>query len=138
MTNNEMDHLIEKHFAYEAAHDLEGVMSTFTDDVEHDVVGFPPGPQRGTAAVRSFYGQLFSLLTQEEYKPLRRYYGPDSLVDEVLYTGVVDGHLVGLDTKKGPATFRLLHVLEFRDGKISRENIWQDSDAIRVQLGSGA
>jgi uncharacterized protein len=130
-----MDRLIADHFGYEAADDVEGVMSTVTDDIEHDVVGFPAGPQRGKEAVRAFYEQLFALLKQEGYEPLRRYYGPDSLVDEVLYTGVIDGRLVGLDGRQGRATWRLLHVLEFRDGKIARENIWQDVDAIRAQLG---
>jgi hypothetical protein len=28
----------------------------------------------------------------------------------------------------------MLHVMEFREGKISRENLWQDFDAIRQQL----
>lgn len=134
MTNDEMDRLLEQHFAFEAADDIEGVLSTFTDDIEHDVVGFPPGPQRGKEAVRAFYEQLFHMIEQVGYEPLHRYHGPDTLVDEVLYTGVVDGRLVGLEGSKGPATYRLLHILEFRDGKIARENIWQDVDAIRAQL----
>jgi len=32
--------LIDEHFAYEAADDVDGVMSTLTDDIEHDVLGF--------------------------------------------------------------------------------------------------
>lgn len=132
-----MDRLLEQHFAFEAADDIEGVLSTFTDDVEHDVVGFPPGPQRGKDAVQAFYEQLFLLIEQVGYQPLHRYYGPDTLVDEVLYTGIVDGRLVGLEGRRGPATYRLLHILEFRDGKIARENIWQDVDAIRAQLTEG-
>jgi ketosteroid isomerase-like protein len=138
MTPEEMDRLIDDHFAYEAADDVDGVMSTVTDDIEHDVVGYPPGPQQGKAAVRAFYEQLFALLKQEGYEPLRRYYGSDSLVDEVLYTGIIDGRLVGLDGKQGRASWRLLHLLEFRDGKIARENIWQDVDAIRAQLEGAA
>jgi hypothetical protein len=31
-------------------------------------------------------------------------------------------------------TFRLMHVCEFRDGRISRENVWMDVAAIVAQL----
>jgi uncharacterized protein len=134
MTPEEMDRVIEEHFGYEAADDVEGVMSTVTDDIVHDVVGFPAGPQHGKEAVRAFYEMLFGLLKQEGCQVLHRYYGNDMMVDEVLYTGHVDGAIVGVEGRSGRATWRLLHVLEFRDGKIARENIWQDVDAIRVQL----
>jgi predicted ester cyclase len=39
----------------------------------------------------------------------------------------------GLDGRTGHVSFRLLHVLEFRDGKISRENVWSDVAAIAAQ-----
>jgi len=138
MTPEQMDRVIEQHFAYEAADDVDGVMSTMTDDIVHDVVGFPGGPQRGREAVRAFYEMLFSVLKQESYEVLHRYYGTNTMVDEVLYTGHIDGAIVGLEGRAGRATWRLLHVLEFRDGKIARENIWQDSLAIRAQLEGDA
>jgi ketosteroid isomerase-like protein len=134
MTPAEMDRLIEEHFAYEAADDVEGVLSTVTDDIVHDVVGFPGGPQHGKEAVRAFYEMLFAVLKQERYEVLHRYHGTDVMVDEVLYTAHIDGAMVGLEGQAGRASWRLLHVLEFRDGKIARENVWQDVDAIRTQL----
>jgi hypothetical protein len=33
-------------------------------------------------------------------------------------------------------SFRLLHVWEYRDGLISRENVWLDGDAIARQLAT--
>jgi len=122
MTPEQMDRVIEQHFAYEAADDVDGVMSTMTDDIVHDVVGFPGGPQRGREAVRAFYEMLFSVLKQESYEVLHRYYGTNTMVDEVLYTGHIDGAIVGLEGRAGRATWRLLHVLEFRDGKIARQH----------------
>ena len=136
MTPEEMDRVLADHIKYETNDDVDGVISTFTDDIEHDVVGFPAGPQRGTAAVRRFYQHLFALLEEGSVKPVRRWYSDDALIDESIYTGVVDGRLVGLEGKKGRASFRLLHIFEFRDGRIGRENVWQDSDAIRAQLGA--
>ena len=52
----------------------------------------------------------------------------------MLWTGQIDdARLFGLEGRTGHATFRLLHVLEFRDGKISRENVWADTAAIIAQ-----
>jgi hypothetical protein len=39
------------------------------------------------------------------------------------------------DGRSGPASFRLLHVFEVRDGDISREQAWCDPAAIQRQLG---
>jgi ketosteroid isomerase-like protein len=134
MTKDEMDRLMDEHFAYEAANDVDGVLSTMADDAEHDPIGFPSGPQRGKPAIRALYEIVFANLKQESYQQLHRYYGDNSLIDEVLYTGTINGQLVGLEGKEGRATWRMLHVMEFRDGKIIRENLWQDYDAVRQQL----
>ena len=48
---------------------------------------------------------------------------------------VEDGRLFGCAGKKGPVSFRLLHVFEFSGDKISRENVWCDLAAIQQQLG---
>jgi ketosteroid isomerase-like protein len=135
MLPDEMDRVIDEHFACEAAHDLEGVMTTFIDDAELDVVGFPEGPRRGKEQIRGFYEQLYKLLDLEEVRALHRYYGEDFMVDEVICTGhFADGALLGAEGYRGRVSFRLLHVLEFRDGRIARENVWLDSETARQQL----
>lgn len=134
---DEMDRVLDDHFAYEAARDLEGVMTTFTDDAEIDVVGFPAGPRRGKVEIHDFYEQLYKLLDQEDAKPLHRYHGEEFVVDETIWSGQFDGLLVGLEGRRGHVTFRLLHVMEFRDGLVARENVWLDSETIRRQLLSG-
>jgi hypothetical protein len=60
------------------------------------------------------------------------------MVDEVLYTGHADGELFGADGHRGQVSFRLLHVIEFRDGRIARENVWLDSQTARQQLVAGS
>jgi hypothetical protein len=134
---DDMDRVVDEHFAYEAAHDLEGVMTTFTEDAELDVVGFPAGPRRGTEQIRGLYEQMYKLLDQEDARPLNRYHGEDFMVDETIWSGQFDGALVGADGHRGHVNFRLLHVLQFRDGLIARENVWLDSETIRRQLLSG-
>jgi ketosteroid isomerase-like protein len=134
VTREEMDRLIAEHFAYEATDDVDGVLSTLTDDAEHDVVGNPAGPSVGRDVIRGFYEHLFAELKQEGYSPSRRYYGDDFVVDEVIWKGRMQGTIVGLPDREGPVEYRLLHILEFRDGKISRENVWLDTNTIRQQL----
>ena len=49
-------------------------------------------------------------------------------------TGTVIGSLPGLPGNGRRISFRILHVFEFRNGLISRENVWLDSAAIVNQL----
>ena len=134
-SSDQMDRVLNEHFAAEEAHDLERLLATLTEDAEHDVVGF--GEHRGRDQIRAFYEQVFELLEQEDVKPLRRYYGNNFMVDEVLYTGQADGALFGSEGYRGRVSFRMLHVVEFRDGLISRENVWMDIDEARRQLLAG-
>ena len=131
----EMDEVLEAHYKYEAEDDVEGVLSTLTDDVVHDVVGFPGGPLRGKEAARTFYAHLFGDIKGERTIPRVRLYGPNFLVDEVTWEGVAVGRPFGFEGRNRPFSHRLLHVLEFRDGLISRENVWLDFAAVAKQLG---
>jgi uncharacterized protein len=129
-----MDRIVNEHFGYEAADNVEGVLGTLTDDVRHLVVGAPTGELTGKDAVRPFYEQLFADLKGEGVEPVARWYGDDFVVDETLWTGLVeDGRVFGLPGRSGRVTFRLLHVFELRDGLISREHVWSDVVAIAEQ-----
>jgi predicted ester cyclase len=46
----------------------------------------------------------------------------------------VTGTLMGLPGNSRRITFRILHVFEFKDELISRENAWLDGAAIQQQL----
>ncbi|GAA0950139.1 hypothetical protein GCM10009554_49590 [Kribbella koreensis] len=127
-----MDAVLDRHFAGEAAHDLAATLATLAEDVEHDVVGL--GVRKGHAEVAPVYQALFDGATDEIYEPIRRMYGDDFMVDEVMMTQTVVGDLYGVPGNGTVVTARLLHVLEFRDGLISRENVWMDTGAIIAQL----
>lgn len=47
LTREEMDRIINEHFQYEAQDDVDGFVSTLTEDVEPDVVGSPGRQVRG-------------------------------------------------------------------------------------------
>ena len=135
MTREAMDRIVNDHFMYEATADLEGVLRTYTDDPEHQVVGGPDGPLRGKKEIRGFYERLFPALKGERAEPVMRLYGEDFIVDESILIGdVVDGRPFNLPGRKGHARVRLLHVFTLRDGLIARERVWFDFDDMRRQL----
>jgi uncharacterized protein len=72
LTREEMDRIINEHFQYEAQDDVDGVVSTLTEDVEHDVVGSPGSQVRGRGAARKYYAELFSNLKGGSVQPVRR------------------------------------------------------------------
>ncbi len=135
MNQESMDKIVNDHFRYEATDDIEGVLRTFTEDAEHEVVGGPDGPLRGKAALRRFYEHLFRDLEGERVEPVMRLYGDNFLVDEAIWIGqVVDGRPFKLDGRGGNVRLRILHVFELQDGLIAKENFWFDFDGLERQL----
>ena len=135
LTREMMDAKLDEHFKYEARDDVEGVLATLTDDVQHDIVGWPRGPSLGPAEARAFYESLFADLAHGKVRTVRRLYGDDFLVDESVWSGRAVGRPFGFDGRGRPLEFRLLHVLRFAgDGRIAGEQVWLDSAAIAQQL----
>ena len=134
MKPQEMDRLIEIHLAAEKAADTAGAVSVYTDDVEHDVVGFPDGPVHGKNGAQHFYDYLTQQIHTEEMLPIHSYYGEDFCVVEHMWTGTVPGSFFGIPGNGRRISHRMLHVWEFRDGRIGRENVWIDGGSVIAQL----
>jgi len=135
LTPEQMNAKLDEHFRFEAADDIQGVLATLTEDVEHDIVGWPPGPAHGHDAVRPFYEALFADLSGGRVRSTRRLYGDNFMVDDSIWRGAAPGRPFGMEGRDRPLEFRLLHVLEFSEaGDISRENVWIDLAAIQRQL----
>lgn len=137
MTPAEMDRKLDEHFAFEARDDVEGVLATLAEDVEHDIVGWPGGPSHDRAGARAFYEALFGDLADGQVTSLRRLYGDGFMVDDAVWRGTAVGRPFGIEGKGRPLEFRLLHVLEFTEtGEIGRENVWVDLAGIQQQLAA--
>lgn len=135
MTRQQMDELINRHFGFEAADDVEGVLGSLADEVRHEVVPSPMGEQTDKRGIREFYEMLFADLKGEGVTPLRRLYGEDFVVDETLWNGqITNGRPFLMDGKSGKVSFRLLHIFEVRDDKIASEQVWCDLAALQRQL----
>ena len=126
--------LIERHLKAEGEGDIEGAISVYTDDVEHDAVGFPGSPRKGKAAAGEFYTFLTANFRTENESPLHRYFSGDTMVLEQTMTGSVIGEMLGIPGNGRQVSFRILHVFDFRDGLVSREQVWIDTAAIVAQL----
>jgi steroid delta-isomerase-like uncharacterized protein len=134
MDSSQMQGLVDSHMTAENHGDIDGAVAVYTEDVEHDVVGFPNSPSRGKDAARNFYAYLTANFRSESWDVLRQYFADDAMVLEQLMTGTVIGSLLGLPGNGRSISFRMMHVFEFRDGLISRENIWLDTSAVADQL----
>jgi len=130
----EMDRLIEQHLAAEQAADSSAAVAVYTDDVEHDVVGWPTGPVSGPAAAKDFYDQLLATFVTEAMIPVRTLYGDDHCVIEHRARGRFPHGFLGAPASEQSVEFRMLHVFGFRANAISRENVWLDAGAIVAQL----
>lgn len=136
MTPSEMDDLFERHCAGEANKDVPAILDTLTDDAEHDVVGDPAGVLVGRDPIATRYRELFAVLDEDKMETVRRYHGDGFFVDESTFHGRAVGPFMGIPGRNAPVIFRILHVCEVRDGKISRENVWLDVAAILQQLSA--
>jgi hypothetical protein len=135
MTPQQMDAKMDEHFGFEARDDINGVLSTLAENVEHDIVGWPTGPVHRREDARNFYATLFVDLADSKVECVKRLYGHNFMVDESVWSGRAPGRPFGLEGRNRPLTFRLLHVMEFTDdGDIRRENVWLDLAAIMQQL----
>ena len=135
LSKEDMDKKMDEHFGYEASDDVDGVLSTLTPDVIHDIVGFPTGPTIGHEKARAFYERTFADFEDGKVTTINRLYGDNFLVDESVWEGTAAGKPFGIEGNGRPLKFRLLHVLEFSEtGLIQRENVWIDLAAIIQQL----
>ncbi len=134
MTEDRMKQLIAEHIAAEMAGDTAGAVSMYTDDVEHDVIGFPTGPVQSPQAAQGFYEYLVAQIVNERMDVTREQFGEDFCVVEHDCTAVVNGEFLGIPGHGRRITFRMLHVWDFKDDAISREQVWLDGGSIAAQL----
>jgi steroid delta-isomerase-like uncharacterized protein len=129
--------LIHKHLDAEGAGDVETACSVYAEEIEHDAVGFPGAPCFGVDAARAFYEHLTANIRTTGEKPLRQYDVSDgAVILEAEMSADVIGEFMGIPGNGRNITFRVLHVFEFNDATITREQVWLDTGAIVAQLTS--
>ena len=118
---------VEAHFHSEAANEVEQALELYTDDIvwespARDLVF------RGKEATGENYRRMFASFQVEEFRCLDRFATEDRVVDDSVATLT----LIGDGVANAPAPvgskveIRLLHVFEMREGRISRELVFED------------
>lgn len=138
MTRDEMMHLVMRHLRAEGAGDVAGAVAVYTDDIEHDAVGFPGSPRRGKEAAAAFYQGLVANFRGTGEDITRMFVSDNAITMDSIVTGRVTGSMMGMPGDGREVSFRMLHVFEFRDGLISRENVWVDGSGVAAQLAPPA
>ncbi len=134
MDRTRMDQLIEEHITAESAGDVDASVAMYTEDVIHDVVGSPFGPLNGPQAAKGFYEMLTTNVKTERMDVTHSWYGDDFCVLEHQFHGTVPGEFLGVPGNGKRISFRMLHIWEFKEDRISRENVWLDGGSIVAQL----
>lgn len=130
--------IIDRHFAAENAHDVEGTLATYTDDIVWDDVTHPDSPFRGKDEVGRVYSGIIDAIPDVNLRTVRRFTGEGGrfVVDESILTGHVEGEWSGMQGGGAPVEVRILHIFELRDGLISYENAWFDASAVQRQINA--
>ena len=64
-TPTELDAIIDEHFMFEATDNIDGVVASLAQEVEHEVIPSPMGVSTDKSRIRSFYQMLFAGLEGE-------------------------------------------------------------------------
>jgi steroid delta-isomerase-like uncharacterized protein len=126
--------IVDRHFAAENAHDVEGTLATYTDDIVWDDVTHPLAPVRGKEEVGAVYTGILHSIPDVHLESVKRLTaeGGKVVIDESILTGHVHGSWAGVEGEGAPVRIRILHVFEPREGLISYENGWFNAaDVIR-------
>lgn len=135
MQTDEKMALIHKHLDAEGAGDVETACSVYAEGIEHHAVGFPGAPCFGIEAAKAFYVYLTANVRTTGERPLHQYVTADgAIVMEAEMSADVIGEFMGIPGNGRNITFRILHVFEFDDSLITREQVWLDTGAIVAQL----
>lgn len=128
--------IIDRHFAAENAHDVEGTLATYTDDIVWDDITHPDAPFHGKEEVARVYSSIIDAIPDVRLESVWRFSGEGGryVVDESIISGHVEGEWAGIKGGGAPVRVRILHVFELRDGLICFENAWFDAAEVQRQI----
>jgi steroid delta-isomerase-like uncharacterized protein len=132
----ELVDIIDRHFAAENAHDVQGTLDTYTDDIVWDDVTHPDAPFHGKDEVAAVYSGIIEAIPDVLLDSVKRFSADDGrfVVDESILSGHVHGEWAGMAGEGASVSVRILHIFELRDGLICYENAWFDAAAVQRQI----
>ena len=130
--------VVDRHFAAENAHDVEGTLATYTDDIVWDDVTHPDAPFYGKEQVAGVYTSILDAIPDVVLESVKRFSGEEGryVVDESILKGHVKGEWAGVHGGGAWVETRILHIFEIRDELISYENAWFDAADVQRQISA--
>lgn len=124
---------VERHFHTEAQNEIEAALELYTDDIVWEAAA-PNGLNRtfsGKEAVAESYRELFGSMGNVQFRTLQRFATEDRVVDDSIATFEVvkDGYWPHFSLGQ-KIEMRLVHIFEMRDGKISKEIVFDMGRAV--------
>jgi ketosteroid isomerase-like protein len=127
---------VEAHFHSEAVNEVEKALELYTDDILWE------SPTRnlifhGKEETGENYHKMFSSFKVEGFRNLERFATEDRVVDD----SVITVELIGDGVVNAPVPvgsrveIRLLHIFDMREGKISRELVFENWRTIQPAVG---
>jgi len=117
---------VENHFHSEALNEVEAALETFTDDIVWEAPALNGLNRRfaGKQAVERNYRELFASMRDVKFTFLQRFATEDRVVDDSLVTFEVARDGYWHFPAGSRIEMRLVHIFEMRDGRISRELVF--------------
>lgn len=133
---------VESHFHSEGLNEIETALETFTDDIVWEAPA-PNGLNRsfaGKEAAAKNYRELFASMRDVKFQPLQRFATENRVVDDSIVTFEVAEEGYWPFPVGSRIEMRLVHIFEMRDGKISREIVFDMGRPVAAvrQLGTAA
>ena len=118
---------VESHFHSEGLNEVATALETFTDDIVWEAPA-PNGLNRsfyGKGATARNYQELFASMRDVKFQHLQRFATEDRVVDDsiVPFEVAKDGYWPHFSVGQ-KIEMRLVHIFEMRDGKISKEIVF--------------
>jgi ketosteroid isomerase-like protein len=117
---------VENHFHSEALNEVDAALETFTDDIVWEAPALNGLNRRfaGKQAVERNYRALFASMRDVKFTFLQRFATEDRVVDDSLVTFEVARNGYWHFPLGSKVEMRLVHIFEMRDGRISRELVF--------------
>ena len=117
---------VEKHFHSEAVNEVEAALDLYTDDIIWEAPALS-GLNRscsGKQVVAKNYCELFAAMRNVRFQFLQRFATEDCVVDDSIVTFEIARAGYWPWPVDAKIEMRLVHIFEMREGKISRELVF--------------
>ena len=133
-TEEELIALHQTHMAALGAHDVDQIMSFFTDDAIYDYV-LLPAPMTTKEEIGAFFGNLFQAFPDYETTSEHLLVAGNIMVTEHTTTGTHQGEWSGIPATGNTVLGMHMDIFEFEGEKLKQATTYDNAASMLIQLG---